>query len=97
MTSEPVGDRADSRPAHGNMWAMEMDEFITASPSPYHAVATATYLLDEAGFEKVDRAAPAPPDVSETLSLGEWARSELAGAFEALERPIGIELEVTGE
>jgi aspartyl aminopeptidase len=44
------------------MWAMEMDEFITASPSPYHAVATATDLLDEAGFEKVDRAGPAPPE-----------------------------------
>ncbi|UDY36485.1 M18 family aminopeptidase [Dermatobacter hominis] len=42
MSAEPAGDVAD------------LTRFIDASPSPYHAVATARALLDAAGFAALD-------------------------------------------
>ncbi len=45
MTAEPFFDRAHTD---------DLMAFITASPSPYHAVASAAERLEEAGFRKVE-------------------------------------------
>ena len=48
---------APDTPAHAE-FARDLGRFVTASPSSYHAVATAAAALDDAGFTALDEAQP---------------------------------------
>ncbi|WP_112235525.1 M18 family aminopeptidase [Kocuria sp. BT304] len=56
-TTEKPGTGPADIPAHA-AFARDLGEFVTASPSSYHAVATAAAALDAAGFTALDEAQP---------------------------------------
>nr|WP_312608119.1 M18 family aminopeptidase [Kocuria rhizophila] len=56
-TTEKPGTGPADTPAHA-AFARDLGEFVTASPSSYHAVATAAAALDAAGFTALDEAQP---------------------------------------
>ncbi len=60
----------------------ELLDFIAASPSPYHAVATAAAHLESAGFTRLEETAPWP-----TVTGGRYVRR--GGALVAWFRPDG--------
>ncbi|MCC5672031.1 M18 family aminopeptidase [Kocuria rhizophila] len=56
-TTEKPGTGPADIPTHA-AFARDLGEFVTASPSSYHAVATAAAALDAAGFTALDEAQP---------------------------------------
>ena len=62
----PPGATAPAVPAHAAL-ARDLGEFVTASPSSYHAVAAAARELDAAGFTALSETAP-----WDELSPGRW-------------------------
>ncbi|RLZ02424.1 M18 family aminopeptidase [Kocuria tytonicola] len=62
----PPGASAPDVPAHA-AFARQLGEFVTASPSSYHAVAAAARELDAAGFTALSETAP-----WDELAPGRW-------------------------